>query len=175
MLWKIFQSIHILELLEKRGSSPALEYRATYTPDYIYKFCSLIDNEGENQKRFSSLESNCIWFGRPDVMNDPFEFKGLYLDRNQFTSLGFDVSYCDIVEATLQNNILLACFTSNMNTNMPMWGNYANSHKGYCVKYKVNNKRTVRNVIYVPKRISICNLIRNFFHIVRCWIRKRDV
>ncbi|MCM1508886.1 MAG: DUF2971 domain-containing protein [Ruminococcus flavefaciens] len=159
-----------LELLNQRKFDEALEYRASFVPDYLYKFFSLYDIEScnanqyfsdENEKRFNTLENNQLWFALPDTQNDPYEFKGMYFDKISLKEIGFSDDALSVVESLIYN-IPFCCFVNNSSENLPMWAHYANNHKGYCVKYRVDNKRRVRNVIYEPSRIPISKILAAF-------------
>lgn len=158
------------KLLNQRKFDEALEYRAAFVPDYLYKFFSLYDVDSckkdsffseENEKRFNTLENNQLWFALPDTQNDPYEFKGMYFDRNSLRELGFSDDALSVVESLIYN-IPFCCFVENSSENLPMWAHYANNHKGYCVKYRVENKKCIRNVIYEPSRIPISKILATF-------------
>lgn len=166
----IFNKAKYLQLLEKRKIEAALEYRASFTPEYLYKFFGLNEIKDEeverqlvqsNEQKFSTLENNQLWFALPEYQNDPYEFSGMYLDKARLLSWGFDLNAIESVEQMIRN-IPICCFVANSSSNLPMWVHYANNHRGYCVKYKVNNKMSVRNIIYEPKRIPIATIFAEF-------------
>lgn len=165
-----FSIKHYCQLLEQRKSKEALEYRVSFTPNYLYKFYWLNEIENEvkdkklidsNEQKFSTLKNNQLWFALPKYQNDPYEFKGMYLEREQLYAMGVQSEGIDEVEKKFQN-VPICCFVANSSTNMPMWAHYANNHKGYCVKYKVHNKYAARSVIYEPNRIPIATIFTNF-------------
>ena len=163
-----FNYEYFYSLIKSGEIDAAFDYRASFTPEYIYKFYPLTDdpvNEEQkqlNQKRLYSLENNMIWFTSPEKQNDPYEFKGIYWDDNKLLQVGVPQQSIEYTKELLFKRILLAAFTSNMNDNLSMWAHYANNHQGYCVKYKVGNKRTIRNVIYSSSRTSMTNTFMNF-------------
>lgn len=161
-----FEYRHFLELIRLGHIESAFDYRANFTPDYLYKFYWLTDNPNDdnNKKRFYSLKNNYIWFANPGQQNDPYEFHGIYWDEEKLLSLGVRQESIRHAKEILFNQIALSAFTSNMNDNLPMWAHYANNHHGYCVKYKVGNKRTFRNVIYGEQRVSVTNTFAHFIN-----------
>lgn len=144
----------------------AFDYRASFTPDYLYKFYPLVDNPVDdfNDKRFYSLANNYIWFATPEMQNDPYEFEGIYWDDNILIEAGVPKQSIEYAKQLFFYQIVLSAFTANMSNNLSMWAHYANNHHGYCVKYKVRNKRVFRNVIYTDHRISMTKTFLNFLH-----------
>lgn len=145
----------------------AIAYRAQFTPDYLYKFFWLSNNprdDAENEKRFYSLEHNQIWFAAAAKQNDPYEFKGIYLDHERLLQLGMSQDIILQSSELLIKKTILTAFTSNMNDNLPMWAHYSNNHHGFCVKYKVDRKQAIRNVTYDKQRISIANTFTSFIN-----------
>lgn len=165
-----FSNNKYFELIDQHKFNEALEYRAAFVPDYLYKFFSLYDIDScnkdqyfldENEKRFNTLENNQLWFALPDTQNDPYEFKGMYFDKVSLKKLGFSDDVLAVIESLIYN-VPFCCFVDNSSENLPMWAHYANNHRGYCVKYRVENKRGVRNVIYEPSRIPISKILAAF-------------
>ncbi len=155
-------------LIKEGKIDAAFDYRASFTPEYIYKFYPLADDPVDeqqkqlNQKRLYGLENDMIWFASPEKQNDPYEFKGIYWNDDKLLQVGVPQESIEHTKELLFGHILLAAFTSNMGDNLSMWAHYANNHHGYCVKYKVGNKRTIRNVIYSSSRTSMTNTFINF-------------
>ena len=58
----------------------------------------------------------------------------------------------------------IASFTENIAQNLPMWAHYSNNHRGYAVKYKVNNKRMLRAVLYQSEIEDFTNKFLYFLH-----------
>lgn len=96
------------------------------------------------------------------MQNDPYEFKGMYWKTKELLDVGVQQQSIDNAYDLFFCKIALAAFTANMSNNLPMWAHYANNHHGYCVKYKVNNKRIFRNVIYDDNRYPVTNIFLNF-------------
>ena len=156
-----------MKLIEIGKIEEAIDYRAEYTPDYLYKFFWLSNDPkdtAENEKRFYSLENNKLWFASAASQNDPYEFKGIYLDNEKLLNLGVTQNSIDKSSELLLKRAILTAFTANMSDNLPMWAHYSNNHRGFCVKYKVGRKQAIRNVTYEERRISIANIFTNFLN-----------
>lgn len=156
-----------MKIFEEKGTEAALDYRAAFVPDYLYKFFWLYDVEScksdhrlidENEKRFNTLQNNQLWFALPKEQNDPYECSAIYFDREALKEYGFTSKELEILD-DIYMTIPLCSFADNGATNLPMWAHYANNHRGYCVKYKITNKYAVRNISYEPQRIKVFNII----------------
>lgn len=164
-----FSRENYMSMLEQRHIEEAQEYRSSFTPDHLYKFYWLDEMQNgreeessrRNERRFSALENNQLWFALPEYQNDPYEYLGMYLDKEKLVAQGFNISTIEGVEESIRK-IPICCFVANSSSNMPMWAHYANNHQGYCVKYKVHNKRCVRSVLYEPERIPIASIFEGF-------------
>lgn len=125
-------------------------------PEYLYKYISLEDRDkdinGLNDKKMLTLKENCVWFSRPDILNDPFELKGLYMDYDQLKKDGASIEDAKHIETYLCKICVIASFTDTMEKNMPMWAYYANNSKGFCVKYKVTDSKRFFPVKYEEQR-----------------------
>ena len=156
-----------LDLAEQKGDQEAEDYRASFMPEYLYKFVALSDECDDssvkrNEKRFDSLLKKEIWLSFPEKLNDPYEMRGFRLNVQELhDALGLGSDTIDLFLSTLQR-VPVASLTENMATNMPMWAHYANNHHGYCVKYKVENKHAVRAVIYSEQRPDYSKLFSWF-------------
>lgn len=152
------------EFLHNGLINEAIMYRASCVPDYLYKFFWLSENPEDdgNKKRLQTLEDNQLWFAAATAQNDPYEFRGIYLDEEKLLELGVTPESISNAAELLLKGVLLTSFTANMSDNLPMWAHYANNHRGFCVKYMVGKKQAIRNVTYEDKRISIANIFCNF-------------
>ena len=160
-----YSSEKYFRLLEEGKFEEAIAYRAEQIPDYLYKFMPLfndIKDDEENKKRLESLENNQIWFASAAKQNDPYEFNGIYLDKEKLLALGMPNDLIDKASDLLLRSTILTAFTANMHDNLPMWAHYSNNHCGFCVKYKVENKQSIRNVTYEERRIPIASIFVNF-------------
>ena len=111
-----------------------------YQNIYIYKYVSLCDDIETNKMKFSTLEKNQIWVSSTSCLNDPYEFSGMYFNKETLKQKGLtDDDIKDVI--VFIGSVFIASFSGKMADNMPMWAHYANNHKGLCLKYKVNNKK----------------------------------
>ena len=139
-----------MKIFEEKGTEAALDYRAAFVPDYLYKFFWLYDVEScksdhrlidENEKRFNTLQNNQLWFALPKEQNDPYECSAIYFDREALKEYGFTSKELEILD-DIYMTIPLCSFADNGATNLPMWAQYA-----------------VRNISYEPQRIKVFNII----------------
>lgn len=137
-------------LLEKRPEE-AMEYKNKRIPSFIYKYFSF-GNEGEKlyEMKLQTLKDNKIFFSAIENFNDPFEFKTAFIDA------GSDGDSPEYYAAKLR--YLMTCATIRIASfaedgfDIPMWAYYADSFRGYCVKYEVLNKEKFFKVDYVDAR-----------------------
>lgn len=149
------------DLLECKKINEAIDYRASFVPEYIYKYVALSDDVNTNNLKFSTLLNNQIWVSSRQCLNDPYEFSGMYISEEALLEKGMSAD--DIIKITsFIKSVRIASFSGNRANNLPMWAHYANNHKGLCLKYKVNNKKAIRNVLYEPKPIDITKLFNWF-------------
>ncbi|MGO5014119.1 DUF2971 domain-containing protein [Niallia sp. Sow4_A1] len=146
-----------IELFNKDGWQEAMGYKDRFVPKVLYKYYPLFDNryvehERENQIRLNSLGQNEIWISSYEKFNDPFEFKMLTLDRERLELNGWDIGYIERILEEFKKRTMIACFSSGVENNMPLWAHYANNHSGYCVKYSIINPRSLFPVSYEPVR-----------------------
>lgn len=115
-------------------------------PEYLFRFVSLSGKRKDTKKKLYSLKNNYIWFSDPAMLNDPFECKALLVDYDQLLKEGRSKEEVDEVKYMLERMCLIASFTDNIETNLPMWAYYANNHGGFCIKYKVEKPEKIFNV-----------------------------
>lgn len=127
-------------------------------PCKLYKYVCLDGSQNDDLK-FLSLEQNSLWISNIKAFNDPFEFKGIILDKRKFKEYG----YSDEVIQKYSNSIDFSeeygvCCLSNTTTScLPMWAYYANAHQGFCIEYEILNKDHIFEVLYEERRIKIFN------------------
>lgn len=98
------------------------------------------------EKRLSALRNNEIYMSDNKSFNDPFDCKGIYwnLDelhyycKNKTPNYKYDKSetkefFQGLIESVIEP-LKIVCFSED-NNNLPLWGNYANNRKGFCVEY----------------------------------------
>ncbi|AMC10099.1 hypothetical protein Lupro_02025 [Lutibacter profundi] len=109
-------------------------------PKYIYKY---FNNEKHN---LESLAKNYFYLSHPKDFNDPFDC----LNNLPYSKLSSDV-----------NSMGVCCFSQIRNIS-PMWGNYANNYKGFCLKIDTEKLKNKNRNIFFSKVIyekNIQNLI----------------
>lgn len=138
----------------------ARSYRTASVPDTLYKFYPLYLDNADNEKRLATFARNAIWVSEVSMMNDPFEFKTIYVDRHTISKHFTEnvINYYEGLFLAGMQNYSLASFSANANNKMPMWAHYANNHHGFCVRYRVHDKNNFRNIIYEDKRIPLNTL-----------------
>ena len=107
---------------------------------------SLFRYEKATYERLKTLENNELYMSSVVSFNDPFDCKGFYWNTNdiyeysknncQYSRLSKDeieLHFKKISDYTTKY-LKIACFSEN-NHNLPMWGNYADNRKGFCVEY----------------------------------------
>lgn len=133
-------------LIDEDKLDEATDFRRRRMPKYIYKFYPLYSKCGMgkiDRRTYKTLKSNQIWCSKMECFNDPYEGIGYYY-----------VSDKDI-EKRLSSCLRIASFTENASSNISMWAYYANSHKGFCVKYEVVDNSYLYDVNYVEQRVSL--------------------
>lgn len=127
-------------------------------PDILYRY------RNANEREFSELRNNQIWFSKPSNFNDPFDcairfdqqaivenvfenfFKKssekldeavLQLIRKDVFKKEFNISPVDDVLKLLREQSVISCFAEDFNS-IQMWSYYADYHKGICVGYRRN-------------------------------------
>lgn len=131
-------------------------------PDKLIKFIWL-NNDDTDEQKMNSLRNNQIWISSTMVLNDPFEFKGMFLNRDAFRKCHYPEEVIDKYESLLDLSKYGVCsLSANEISYLPMWAYYTNGYKGFCIEYKLMHKKGVYQVLYEPKRIPIASLIFQF-------------
>lgn len=98
------------------------------------------------EKRLSALRNNEIYMSDNKSFNDPFDCKGIYWNsselhdycKNKTPDYKYDKSETKVFFQCLIESAIkplkIACFSED-NNNLPLWGNYADNRKGFCVEY----------------------------------------
>lgn len=152
-------------------------------PSKIYKFISLNNDEVFNLK-IATFENRQVYLSSPLCFNDPFDcqlnmtiidsiddFLKLGMNRKErrnlkknkkmkieiekdATKLQEEISYA---WNDFRSRILICCFTESWD-NFLMWSHYANTYKGICVEYDVQDllysKKMPLPVLYTDKLIA---------------------
>ena len=128
----------------------AIKYRRDIMPRTIYKFYSIMSEDGmceRDQLILKTLGRNQIWCSKIGAFNDPYEGVGYYLND-------IDAE----MERKWADCLRIASFTENASSNISMWAYYANNHKGFCVEYDVIENRFLYDVNYIEFRKSQSDL-----------------
>lgn len=148
------------QMIDEGQFEKAAEFRESFIPDILTKYIWLSDDEKSNDKKFFSLENNMLWLSSIDHVNDPYEFKGLYIDEQKMKEAGYPDEIISAYEEFLSmQEFGLVCLSGNGIDFLPMWAYYTNDHKGFCVEYEVVKKAAIHEVIYEPKRIPIASIL----------------
>lgn len=139
-----------------------------YVPDTLYKYYSLTNNKELNQNKLDTLQNNQIYLASHNQLNDPHDGKGYYYRTDTIRKYERLKHWDSGIIADSLQNCRIASFTANGIYSMPMWGNYANNHQGYCVSYDMRDERNMFlysctfPVQYVEKKINITVLMNEF-------------
>ena len=150
----------LLQALSSGKKEHVLEALHRNVPQKLYKYVWLDGSENDKLK-FNSLENNTLWISGIEMFNDPFEFKGLTIDKAKFETKGFskDVinAYADCLDFSHEYGV---CCLSNVPVDyLPMWAYYTNNHRGFCIEYEVLKNDYIFEVMYEPKRYSVFSSI----------------
>lgn len=157
-----------MQLIYEEKFDEAKELKDTAIPKLLYKYFPLFDEdknkyEEENSKRIESLARKQIWVSKYNLLNDPFEYKMLYLDKEKIEKHGWSVEMLNEVLEGIKEVSLTTCFSGETENNMPMWAHYANNHKGYCVSFRVAKPEPITPVFYEPNREGIASIAINLY------------
>ena len=124
-------------------------------PQKLYKFVLLTDEDARNEKRFRSLEDNTIFFSTVNKVNDPYEFKSIYLTEEELVGLGWSEDRARDILAEYDPSawFSITCLSGNDEHCLPMWAYYTNAYRGYCVEYSVDDPAQIYRVIYDAQRM----------------------
>lgn len=142
---------------ESQGWSEAVEYKNGFVPSSLYKYSPLFIKtdtcyQEENKQRLNSLQEKQLWVSNYKYLNDPFEFKALFLDRERIKEYGWNIADLERCLEFTKTSAQIGCFSNYGVSHMPLWAHYSNNHKGYCVKYKLLDKTAIYPVLYVNNR-----------------------
>lgn len=147
------------QLLLEGKEQEAEKVRISTIPNKLIKFISLDESENDEFK-FLTLKRDEIWFAHKDSLNDPYEYKGMLIDKEKFSEAGYPIEIIEKYQTIFDfNDYGVTCLSSNSVNYLPMWAYYANNHKGFCVEYEVIKKNCIHEVLYEPERIKIASLI----------------
>lgn len=147
------------KLLFELKIDEAREERLVSIPDKLIKFVWLNEDESDD-KKFASLKNNEIWFSHTRYLNDPYEFKGMLVDREKFVEAGYPEDVIEKYQTLFDfDDYGITCLSANEIDYLPMWAYYTNNHKGFCIEYDVIKNDCIHEVLYEPERIKVASLL----------------
>lgn len=148
----------------------ANRFKHSITPKSLYRYEKITD------RRLETLRNNQIYLSDVTNFNDPYDCMGVFWDINEIKEfLDNDIIYYELNKLSIEdlNNtiigllkyantpIRLTCF-SEFHDSLPMWGNYADSGKGFCVEYDFTHldydndiSKMLMPISYEENKISI--------------------
>ena len=156
-----------IKLIKEGNLTKAEEVRQSTIPAKLIKFFWL-DGSETDEKKFQTLAEDKIWFSHKQFLNDPYEFKGMMIDRKKMSDAGYPEEVIEQYREVLKfDGYGITCLSANAPDYLPMWAYYANNHQGFCVEYTVIGKDCVREVSYEPERIKVASLIVEYVSAAR--------
>lgn len=157
----------------------AKEEKFKILPDKLYRYEKITDN------RIKSLERNEIYMSGSEYFNDPFDCRGFYWDiesiykncSEDLENFSYSVEELRGFINGMMDNALrpvkITCF-SEEKFNLPLWGNYADNRKGFCVEYNFKELGAKSELVdalfpvyYEEKRIDVTFALNS---VIRCTI-----
>ena len=153
-------------LLYDRKLEEAEKFRKSLVPNKLLKFVSLNDNPDNNSKKLLSLKNRQAWFSSINVLNDPYEFKCMYIDENKLKEHGYDehiiLKFKELLDNQVKQWSVLSLSAASLDC-LPMWAYYTNNFSGFCVEYEVERPDAIFAVSYEPNRVPIATTIANLY------------
>ncbi len=156
----------------------AVEYKEeSLKKQKIYKFIKLRDIPNcssvnccdyfaaKNKRNINAIKDDKLWLSKYWNLNDPFEYNKIYLSEPQNKESDYGYILMKNIFEHIKENILLTCFTQDIENNLPMWAHYANNHKGFCVQYEVDNPKLITPVIYGDFKNKINNGLMEYINL----------
>ena len=173
-----FEFEKYLKLIFTRKLDEAIDYRKQFMPKKIYKYVSLsksiecLKDQQQcknitdlNEMKFNALRNHHIWMSRFDNLNDPYEYKAMYLKRTELANKGWPLEILDGYINKMKAVYLISSFTKNIVDNMPMWAHYSNNHQGFCIEYDVLNPKVVFPISYEEERFGLASILTSIFNL----------
>ncbi len=153
------------ELIMDKKLDEAESLRKISIPTKLIQFISLNENTQKNERKFKTLENEQLWFSSVELLNDPYEFKCMYVDEQKLKGANYPdllISQFNTFMSEGLHKWAVACLSANSFDCLPMWAYYTNNYEGFCVEYDVVKPDAVYKVGYEPARIPIASIIANF-------------
>lgn len=164
----------------------AEKYRRSGIPQKLYKYIWLEDEsigdadeikrkKQSNGLKFSALRENYLWLSHVDKLNDPYEYKCMYVDEERLRKSNYSDSIISLLKKMLLDNMTklgVTCFSEREpENNMPMWAYYSNNGRGFCIEYEVLSPKQIHKVSYEQNRISIARVLSDM--VEEAWKNKK--
>lgn len=156
-----------LSLLFDRKIEEAEKYRKTTIPKKLIKFFSLSSDETSNEKKLATLAEEKLWFSSVDMLNDPYEFKCMYINAERLEQRDYPTELIDFFKRLIGEELhkfSVVSLSGNTVDNLPMWAYYTNSYEGYCVEYDVICPDAIFQISYEPQRVPIAVIIAQLYN-----------
>ena len=102
-----------LQLLSEGKVDEARKVRFSTIPSKLIKFIWLDESE-KDEKKFLSLQREEIWFAQKDLLNDPYEYKGILLDRKKLSEAGYSPDVIEKYQTLFDfSDYGITCLSSN--------------------------------------------------------------
>lgn len=165
----MFDMKNYVLLFQEKGAKEAEQYRMNKAPQKIYKFMPFFDrgHPDINKRNIETLEEKEVWASKYFVLNDPFEFNGMYLDENKILASGNKIDTFYEYWRYITDSFVTVSFCAEKEdihplNNMPMWAHYANNHHGICIEYNVCNPIFLYPVSYEVERKPMSVVLGKF-------------
>jgi len=176
-----------LKLLSENKFEEANSYRTDNMPKSLFKYISLNGdtsceqfkkvckiNFDLNELKFNSLQHNKLWLSTFENLNDPFEYKALFLDTQKLEAHNYPIDYIESAFKSIKDMFVITSFTTTAIDNMPMWAHYSNNHQGFCIEYEVISPRMIFPISYEKNRNPIASIITHYMNIANK-LSKREI
>ena len=156
--------IKYLKTKDKKYLVYATKFKNKTIPNNLFKYYSLAKDYKLNNKKLACLENEEIYCPLITELNDPFEGKNLILDEDKQKKYNISNNSLKVFLEVFEEILRCTSFTANSFQSMPMWANYANNHRGYCVEYEIdeNIKDDFYIITYAFKRINHPEIIYSY-------------
>ncbi len=137
-----------------------------YIPNQLVKYYSLTDDLYLNELKFDTLKNKQVYLSDSKAFNDPFDNKAFFYRPDTMIEFN-ELRHCNgkLID-DFSSYIIGSSFSSAGINAMTMWGNYANSHQGYCVSYNTEEggpNTDIRSfafpIQYIRQRVDISDLM----------------
>lgn len=121
-----------------------------YTSQLEYEnYLLKVQKPTNNECKLLSLVTNSLWLSRcsNSNLNDPFEGRRIVYDIDYLPLNEEKINYWKEYAEEIRNNLFLCCFSKNPDS-PPMWANYANNYRGYCLEFEIISPDSLWEVYY---------------------------